>query len=71
MSDNDRPTILVVDDVPQNVRLLEAVLAPQGYHVVSATDGHAALELVASAAPDLARLESSATDAEPAHHASK
>jgi adenylate cyclase len=57
MSDNGRPTILVVDDVPQNVRLLEAVLAPQGYNVVSATDGHAALELVASAAPDLVLLD--------------
>ena len=27
-------TILVVDDLPQNVRLLEAVLAPRGYDVV-------------------------------------
>ena len=49
--------ILVVDDIPANVRLLEAVLAPQGYNVVSATDGHAALELVASAAPDLVLLD--------------
>ena len=31
--------ILVVDDVPENVRLLEAVLVPRGYDVVSATDG--------------------------------
>ena len=37
MSDNGKPTILVVDDVPENVRLLEAVLTPRGYHVVSAT----------------------------------
>ena len=27
-------TILVVDDLPQNVRLLEAILAPRGYRVV-------------------------------------
>ncbi len=33
--------ILVVDDVPLNVRLLEAVLVPRGYDVVSATDGAA------------------------------
>ena len=28
---NEPATILVVDDLPQNVRLLEAVLAPRGY----------------------------------------
>ena len=55
MSDGGR--ILVVDDVPQNVRLLEAVLVPQGYDVVSANDGEAALELVASAKPDLVLLD--------------
>ena len=31
--------ILVVDDVPENVRLLGAVLTPRGYEVISATDG--------------------------------
>ena len=39
-------TILVVDDVPQNVRLLEAVLVSQGYDVISANDGDGALDLV-------------------------
>jgi adenylate cyclase len=50
-------TILVVDDVPQNVRLLEAVLVSQGYDVISANDGEGALELVASAKPDLVLLD--------------
>jgi DNA-binding response OmpR family regulator len=54
---NGGATILVVDDVPQNVRLLEAVLVPQGYNVVSANDGRAALELVGSARPDLVLLD--------------
>jgi adenylate cyclase len=36
--------ILVVDDVPQNVRLLEAVLEPRGYAVVTATSGEEALQ---------------------------
>lgn len=49
--------ILVVDDVLLNVRLLEAVLVPRGYDVVSATDGARALELVASAKPDLVMLD--------------
>ena len=41
-------TILVVDDVPQNIRLLEAVLAPRGHSVVAATSGEEALERLAS-----------------------
>ncbi len=49
--------ILVVDDVPENLRLLEAVLAPRGYDVVSATDGRAALELVKAADLDLVLLD--------------
>jgi DNA-binding response OmpR family regulator len=49
--------ILVVDDVRENVRLLEAVLEAHGYEVVSATDGHSALELAVSAKPDLVLLD--------------
>jgi CheY-like chemotaxis protein len=55
MSDDAR--ILIVDDVSQNLRLVEAVLAPRGYDVISATDGDGALELVASAKPDLVLLD--------------
>jgi len=36
---NEPAIILVVDDLPQNVRLLEAVLAPRGYTVVQAPWG--------------------------------
>jgi CheY-like chemotaxis protein len=57
MSGNGKARILVVDDVPENVRLLEAVLSPRGYDVVSATDGQAALGLVESANPDLVLLD--------------
>jgi len=49
--------ILVVDDVRENVRLLEALLTSRGYEVVSAADGAAALEQVRSAAPDLVLLD--------------
>jgi len=49
--------ILVVDDVPENVRLLEAVLDGEGYDVISTTDGLAALELAVSAKPDLVLLD--------------
>ncbi len=49
--------ILAVDDVPENVRLLEAVLVPRGYEVVAATSGEEALDVVASARPDLILLD--------------
>jgi adenylate cyclase len=51
------PKILVVDDVPENVRLLEAVLVPRSYEVVTANDGRAALEQVETAKPDLILLD--------------
>jgi adenylate cyclase len=54
---SDDAKILVVDDVPVNVRLLEAVLVGQGYDVVSANDGQGALELIASEKPDLVLLD--------------
>jgi adenylate cyclase len=49
--------ILVVDDVPENVRLLDAVLTASGYDVIPATDGRVALELAASAKPDIVLLD--------------
>jgi adenylate cyclase len=54
---NDRGTILVVDDVPQNVRLLEAILQPRGYEVVTVADGDAALALIESSHADLVLLD--------------
>jgi adenylate cyclase len=57
MSERERPKIVVVDDVPENLRLLEAVLVPHGYDVVGAGDGLAALALVESERPDLVLLD--------------
>ena len=54
---SDRARILVVDDVPENVRLLEAVLEAHGYDTVAATDGREALELAQAADPDLVLLD--------------
>jgi class 3 adenylate cyclase len=50
-------TVLVVDDVPQNVRLLDAVLSSHGYRVVTADSGGKALGLLAAEAPDLVLLD--------------
>ena len=49
--------ILVVDDVPENVRLLKAVLVVRRLRRLVGHEGHVALELVASAKPDLVLLD--------------
>jgi adenylate cyclase len=53
----DGITILAVDDQPQNVRLLEAILSPRGYRVVGASSGVEALERLAGSAIDLVLLD--------------
>jgi adenylate cyclase len=49
--------ILAVDDQPQNLRLLEAMLSPRGYRVVGAQSGSEALERLPGSAPDLVLLD--------------
>jgi adenylate cyclase len=51
------PRLLVVDDVPQNGRLLEAMLSPHGYLVTLAYSGGEALEKVRTEQPDLVLLD--------------
>ena len=53
----DRPIILVVDDQPQNIELLEAQLVPQGYGIVKAASGEEALERLADGQIDLILLD--------------
>ena len=53
----DEPLVLVVDDLPANVRLLDAVLSPRGYRVLGAGSGPEALALVAEHRPDLVLLD--------------
>lgn len=50
-------TILVVDDTAANIRVLDAVLRPEGYRLVSATSGAEALEKIQGEAPDLVLLD--------------
>ncbi len=49
--------ILVVDDIPANVRLLEAKLKAEYFEVLTASDGPAALEAAQAQAPDLILLD--------------
>lgn len=48
-----RPRILAVDDTPVNLKVLEAMLTPRGYDVISAASGAEALEKVRTERPDL------------------
>lgn len=52
-----RATILIVDDTPQNARLLDAVLSPQGYRVLVAGSGQEGLDKISSEQPDLVLLD--------------
>ena len=49
--------ILLVDDRPENLRLLEAVLAPYGYSTTAVSSGEDALRAIAAEAPDLILLD--------------
>jgi DNA-binding NarL/FixJ family response regulator len=49
--------VLVVDDTPANVRLLDAILSPRGYAVVAAASGPEALQRAAQDAPDIVLLD--------------
>ena len=51
------PKILAVDDTPENLRLLDAILSPRGYHLVTADSGTAGLEAVHRESPDLVLLD--------------
>jgi adenylate cyclase len=51
------PLILIVDDLPQNVRLLDAVLSPKGFRVATASSGEEALDVLGEEHPDLVLLD--------------
>jgi len=54
---NSPARILVVDDVPNNVKLLADLLKVHGYEVITASDGEEALERVKDSRPDLVLLD--------------
>lgn len=55
--DNNMPRILCVDDDPRNLSLLEAMLSPRGYDVVSAMNGSEAIEKIKSERIDICLLD--------------
>ena len=49
--------ILITDDTPASLSLLVSVLEPQGYEILTASNGKDALHLAAKALPDLVLLD--------------
>lgn len=54
---NETPTILVVDDLAENARLLRDFLEPKGYRIVSADCGEHALQSLHAELPDAILLD--------------
>jgi CheY-like chemotaxis protein len=54
---DDKPLILVVDDVKENRDLLKKILAPEGYQVALAPSGEVALEIIKKDPPDIILLD--------------
>lgn len=52
-----QPAVMVVDDTPTNVKLLEAILVPEGIAVTAASSGREALEKVGGERPGLILLD--------------
>jgi two-component system sensor histidine kinase/response regulator len=57
MSENGRPTVLVVDDEPRNVLLLQDLLESRNYTVWTAGDGEQGLALARDRVPDVVLLD--------------
>ncbi len=55
--DGVKPRILCVDDEPLNLKLLEALLIPEGYDVIKADNGRKALELLQKERVDVVLLD--------------
>jgi PAS domain S-box-containing protein len=53
----DKPIILVVDDQPQSIELIEAYLIPQGHGIIAAANGEEALEKLSENHIDLMLLD--------------
>ena len=53
----DEGTVLVVDDLPQNVRLLDAILSPRGYEVIGVGSGADAIAVLGQRTPDIVLLD--------------
>lgn len=52
-----KPTLLIIDDEPQNIELAEIVLQKEGYRLLHAEDGEAALQVLSYEAVEVIVLD--------------
>lgn len=57
LSTNGKPVILIVDDIPVNIQLIQSYLAAAGYETVVAQNGEEAIFRVRESLPDLILLD--------------
>ena len=57
MNAQHKATVLIIDDTPENLRLLHGILAEEGYEVRAFSEGAFALEAIRSVLPDLILLD--------------
>ena len=57
MSEEKKPIILMVDDVPKNLQVLGNILNKEGYKISAALNGEQALKILKNAKPDLILLD--------------
>jgi len=57
MSEKTRPKVLIVDDNSANLNILWDTLEPEGYEVLAASNGEAALRIAISELPDIILLD--------------
>lgn len=53
----ERPSILIVDDTPENLKVLSGMLREKGYEVRPVLDGQQALQVIRNQPPDLVLLD--------------
>ncbi len=57
MSEENKPIILIVDDIPKNLQVLGNILNKNGYKISAALNGEQALKIIDKAKPDLILLD--------------
>ena len=60
----DRSTVLIIEDDPLQIDLLQEGLTRQGFHVLSAQTGNAGMRMARSELPDVILLDLSLPDAD-------